>query len=55
MSTTFAIRTIIEIIIAVLLIIGFMNEEKVIRFENELFRIVKITIKRAIKHVKGVN
>ena len=55
MSTTFAIQTIIEIIIAVLLIIGFMNEEKVIRFENELFRIIKIAVKRAIKRVKGVN
>ena len=55
MSTTFAIQTLIEIIIAVLLIIGYMNEEKVIRFENELFRLIKIAVNRVIKRVKGVN
>lgn len=40
MSTTFAVTTLIELAIAVLLVYGFMHEDKVIAFEQAVKRIV---------------
>ena len=40
MTTTFAITTLIELAIAILLVYGFMHEEKVIAFEQAIVRIV---------------
>ena len=40
MSTTFAITTLVELIISGLLIYGFMHEDKVIAFEQAIKRIV---------------
>ena len=40
MSTAFVISTLIELAIAGLLIYGFMHEDKVIRFEQNIKRIV---------------
>jgi hypothetical protein len=40
MSTTFAITTLIELAIAILLVYGFMHEDKVIAFEKAVKRIV---------------
>lgn len=57
MSTTFAITTLIELAIAILLIFGFMHEEKVIAFEQAVKRIVLGNIRRAIRihnHKKAV-
>ena len=49
MSTTFAVTTLIELAISGLLIYGFMHEEKVIAFEQNVKRIVIGNIRRAIR------
>ena len=49
MSTTFAITTLIELAIAILLVYGFMHEDKVIGFEQNVKRIVIGNIRRAIR------
>jgi hypothetical protein len=49
MSTVFAIRTLIELAVAVLLVYGFMHEDKMIAFEQAIVRIVKGNIRRAIR------
>lgn len=57
MSATFAITTLIELAVAILLIYGFMHEEKVIAFEQAIKRIVVGNIRRAIRihnHKKAV-
>ena len=52
MSTTFAITTLIELIIASLLVYGFMHEEKVIAFEQAVKRIVVGNTRRLIRKSK---
>ncbi len=57
MSTTFAITTLLELAVAILLIYGFMHEDKVIAFEQSIKRIVVGNIRRAIRirnHKKAV-
>ncbi len=57
MSTTFAITTLLELAFAILLIYGFMHEDKVIAFEQSIKRIVVGNIRRAIRirnHKKAV-
>ena len=57
MSTTFAITTLIELAVAILLVYGFMHEDKVIAFEQAIKRIVVGNIRRAIRirnHKKAV-
>ena len=49
MSTTFAITTLIELAIAILLVYGFMHEDNVIAFEQNVKRIVIGNIRRAIR------
>lgn len=49
MTTTFAITTLIELAIAILLVYGFMHEEKFIAFEQNVKRIVIGNIRRAIR------
>ena len=49
MSTEFAVQTLIELAIAILLIYGFMHEEKFIAFEQAVKRIVIGNIRRAIR------
>lgn len=49
MSATFAIITLIELAVSILLIYGFMNEEKVIVFEQAVKRIIIGNIRRAIR------
>lgn len=49
MSTTFAITTFIELLVSGLLIYGFMHEDKVIAFEQNVKRIVLGNIRRAIR------
>ena len=49
MSTTFAVQTLIELAVAGLLIYGFMHEDKVISFEQNVKRIVLGNIRRAIR------
>jgi hypothetical protein len=49
MSTTFAITTLIELAVAILLVYGFMHEDKVIAFEQAVKRIVIGNIRRAIR------
>lgn len=39
--------TVIEILIASILIIGFINEEKLANFENKVFLFIKRKIRRA--------
>lgn len=46
MTTAFAIRTLIELAVSLLLIYGFMHEEKVIAFEQAVKRIVIGNIRR---------
>ncbi|MBQ8766090.1 MAG: hypothetical protein IJZ16_04740 [Clostridia bacterium] len=40
MSSKFAVTTLIELAIAILIVYGFMNEDKVIRFEQNIKRII---------------
>ena len=57
MTTTFTIRTLIELMVSGLLIYGFMHENKVIAFEQAVKRIVLGHIRRAIRihnHKKAV-
>ncbi len=57
MSATFAITTLIELAVAILLVYGFMHEEKVIAFEQAIKRIIIGNIRRAIRirnHKKAV-
>ena len=57
MTTTFAITTLIELAVAILLVYGFMHEDKVIEFEQAIKRIVVGNIRRAIRirnHSKAV-
>lgn len=57
MSAAFAITTLIELAVSILLIYGFMHEEKVIAFEQAIKRIVVGNIRRAIRirnHKKAV-
>ena len=49
MSTEFAIQTLIELFIGILLVYGFMHEEKFIAFEQNVKRIVVGNIRRAIR------
>lgn len=49
MSTTFAVTTLVELAIAGLLVYGFMHEDKVITFEQNVKRIVLGNIRRAIR------
>ena len=49
MSTEFAVQTLIELAIAILLIYGFMHEEKFIAFEQAVKRIVIGNIRRIIR------
>ena len=44
MSATFAITTLIELAVAILLVYGFMHEEKFIAFEQAVKRIVIASI-----------
>lgn len=41
MSTAFAIRTIIEIIAIVLVIVGVLNEQKIIKWEDKMIKKIK--------------
>ena len=57
MTTPFAITTLIELAVAILLVFGFMHEDKVIAFEQSIRRIVIGNIRRAIRirnHKKAV-
>lgn len=57
MSTTFAVTTLIELVVAVLLVYGFMHEDKLIAFEQAVKRIVVGNVRRVIrirKHKKAV-
>ena len=49
MSTAFAIRTLIELAVGILLVYGFMHEEKFITFEQAVKRIVIGNIRRCIR------
>lgn len=49
MSALFAFQTVIEIVLSVLLIIGFIYEEKVIAFEKALVKCVKIRLRRYLR------
>ena len=49
MSSEFAIHTLIELFIGILLVYGFMHEDEVIAFEQNVKRIVIGNIRRAIR------
>lgn len=49
MSALFAFQTVIEIVLSVLLIIGFIYEEKVIAFEKALAKCIKIRLRRYLR------
>lgn len=49
MSTEFAIRTLIEFAVICLLVYGFIHEDKVITFEQNVKRIVVGNVRRAIR------
>ena len=41
MSTTFTIRTIIELILIIAVIIGVLNEQKIIKWEDKMIKKIK--------------
>lgn len=41
MSTAFAIRTIIELILIIAVIIGVLNEQKIIKWEDKVIKKIK--------------
>lgn len=47
MTMGFILRTIAEVAVVAFLIWGFLHEDKFIRFENRLARIVAVNIRRA--------
>lgn len=49
MSTTFAITTLLELAAGILLVYGFMHEEKFVAFEQAVKRIIIGNIRRAIR------
>ena len=49
MSTQFAVQTLIELAIGLLLVYGFIHEDKVISFEQNVKRIVVGNIRRIIR------
>lgn len=49
MSAAFAIRTLIELAVGILLVYGFMHEDKMIEFEQNIKRIVIGNIRRCIR------
>lgn len=49
MSTSFAIVTLIEFFACILLIYGFIHEDKVIAFEQAVKRIIIGNIRRAVR------
>lgn len=49
MSTTFAITTLIELAVAILLVYGFMHEDKMVAFEQAIKRIIIGNIRRCIR------
>jgi hypothetical protein len=55
MSTGFAIQTLIELFIGILLVYGFIHEDKVISFEQNIKRIVKGNFKRIVRKIKSVD
>ena len=49
------IRTFFELLTVVLLIIGFINEKKVVAFEQKLARVIKIHLRnRRKRRQKGI-
>lgn len=52
MSNTFATITLIELAVEILLVYGFMHEDKVIEFEQNVKRIVVGNIRRIIRKSK---
>ena len=53
MSKVFAITTLIELVIAILLIIGFMYEKEIVWFEQNVKRIVIGNTRRIIRKTKN--
>ena len=49
MSTTFAITTLVELAVGILLVYGFMHEDAMIEFEQNIKRIVIGNIRRCIR------
>lgn len=55
MSTEFAIHTLVELFIGILLVYGFIHEDKVISLEQNIKRIVKGNFKRIVRKIKGLD
>lgn len=55
MSTAFAIRTIIELILIIAVIIGVLNEQKIIKWEDKMIKKIKrkIYFKMINKNIGG--
>lgn len=55
MSTAFTIRTIIELIAIVLVIVGVLNEQKIIKWEDKMIKKIKrkIYIKMMKRNIGG--
>ncbi len=48
MTLGFGIKIVFEVIAVMLVVYGFINEEKLIEFEDEMFAIIKFCIKKYI-------
>ena len=46
MTTAFAIKTIIETVLVLLIIAGYFNEEKLIAYEDEWINVIKFIIRK---------
>lgn len=50
MSTEFIIRTVLESLLVILLIIGFINEKKLIKYETQIYN----RLKELLKHCREI-
>lgn len=48
MNTAFALKIFLEIGAILLIAYGYMNEEKVIAFERDLFKVVKFAVRKYV-------
>ncbi len=55
MTKLFVVQTLIELTVAILLVYGFMHEDKVISFEQNIKRIIKGNFKRIVRKIKGLD
>ena len=52
MTVGFAIKVLVEVAVTLLIVYGIICEEKLIEFENELWKVIKFCWKKYVKNNK---